>query len=109
MRLSPLDPPMYYETQGAMAYAHFLAGRYDAAVSCAESALRGPTNFLLLTCISAASNILAGRREPAERAVLQALERNPDLHANLRNLAPFRREEDFATFAKGLRDAGLPD
>jgi TolB-like protein len=109
MRLSPLDPPMYYETQGAMAYAHFLAGRYDAAVSCAESALRGPTNFLLLTCISAASNTLAGRREPAERAVLQALERNPDLHANLRNLAPFRREEDFAAFAKGLRDAGLPD
>jgi TolB-like protein len=109
MRLSPLDASMFYETQGAMAYAHFLAGRYDAAVSCAESALRGRTSFLLLTCISAASNTFAGRREQAERAVLQALERNPDLHANLRNLAPFRREEDFATFAKGLRDAGLPD
>ncbi|MHC2497083.1 tetratricopeptide (TPR) repeat protein [Bradyrhizobium barranii subsp. barranii] len=109
VRLSPLDPPMYYDAQGAMAYAHFLAGRYDAASSCAESALRGQTSFLLVTCIAAASNALAGRRERAQRSLLQALECNPDLRANLGNLAPFRRADDFAIFEKGLCQAGLPE
>jgi TolB-like protein len=108
MRLSPLDPSIYYVTQGAMAYAHFLAGRYDMAVSCAENALRGNQNYLLLICVSAASNALAGRREPAQRAILQALEYNPNLDAfNLRDLTPFRRADDFAIFAEALRDAGL--
>jgi hypothetical protein len=38
------------------------------------------------------------------------LECDPDLRAsNLRNLAPFRREEQFATFARALREAGLPE
>jgi TolB-like protein/Flp pilus assembly protein TadD len=109
VRLSPLDPPMYYDAQGAMAYAHFLAGRYDAAVSCAETALRGQTSFLLVTCIAAASNAFAGRRERAQRSLLQALECNPDLRANLENLAPFRRADDFAIFEKGLCEAGLPE
>ena len=34
MRLSPFDPSMF-SMHGAMAYAHFLAGRYDMASSCA--------------------------------------------------------------------------
>jgi tetratricopeptide (TPR) repeat protein len=93
-----------------MAYAHFLAGRYDMASSCAENSLRFNPKFLLAICISAASNALAGRLDPAQRAISRALECDPDLRAsNLRDLAMFRREEDFATFAKGLRDAGLPE
>jgi hypothetical protein len=36
----------------------------------------------------------------------RALECNPDLRAsNLEDLAPFRRAEDLALFAKGLREA----
>ncbi len=110
MRLSPRDPSMYYTTHGAMAYAHFLASRYDLALSSAEKAMRDNPSFLLSICISAASNALAGRLEQAQRAMLRALEFNPDLHAsNLRDLAPFRRTEDFAIFARALRDAGLPE
>lgn len=110
MRLSPLDPSMSYTTHGAMAYAHFLAGRYDAALSCAEKAIRDNPAFLLSICIHAASNVRAGRMEPARRAIAQALENNPDLNASsLRDLTPFRRPEDFAMFAQALRDAGLRD
>ena len=109
MRLSPLDPSMY-GMQGAMAYAHFLASRCDVASSCAEKAMRDNPNFLLTICISAASKALAGQLEPAQKAMARALELNPDLRAsNLRDLAPFRRAEDFAMFAKGLRKAGLPE
>jgi TolB-like protein len=109
MRLSPLDPSMF-SMHGAMAYAHFLAGRYDMASSCAEKATRDYPTFPLAMCISAASNALAGRLEPAQKAMARALERSPDLRAsNLINLTPFRRAEDFATFAEGLRKAGLPE
>lgn len=109
MRLSPLDPSMY-AMQGAMAYAHFLASRYDLASSCAEKAMRDNPTFLLAICISAASNAFAGRLEPAQKAMARALEFNPDLRAsNLGDLAPFRRNEDLAMFAKGLRKAGLPE
>ena len=109
IRLSPLDPSMY-GMQGAMAYAHFLASRYDMASSCAERSLRDNPSFLLANCISAASNALPGRLEPAKKAMARALEYDPDLRAsNLRDLAPFRRAEDFGKFAAGLRKAGLPE
>jgi TolB-like protein len=51
MRLSPLDPSMY-AMHGAMAYAHFLASRYDMASSCAEKVMRDNPTFLLTICIS---------------------------------------------------------
>jgi hypothetical protein len=71
--------------------------------------MRDNPAFLLAICMSAASNALAGRLEPAQKAMARALELNPDLRAsNLRDLAPFRRAEDLAMFAKGLRQAGLP-
>jgi DNA-binding winged helix-turn-helix (wHTH) protein len=58
----------------------------------------------------ALSRFLAGWPEPAQKALARALECNPDLRAsNLEDLAPFRRAEDLATFAKGLREAGLPE
>jgi tetratricopeptide (TPR) repeat protein len=109
MRLSPLDPSMY-SIHGATAYAHFLSGRYDMASSCAEKAMRNNPDFLLAIYIFAASNALAGRLEPAQKGMARARECNPDLRAsNLGDLAPFRRAEDLALFAKGLRKAGLPE
>ena len=109
MRLSPLDP-FASGVQGATAYAHFLAGRYGPASSWAEKSMRENPNFLLAVCMAAASNALAGRLEPAQKAMARALECNPDLRmSNLGDQAPFRRAKDFATFAEGLRKAGLPE
>ena len=72
--------------------------------------MRDNPTFLLVLCMAAASNALAGRLEPAQKAMARALECNPDLNAsNLKDLAPFRRAEDQANFAKGLRKAGLPE
>jgi tetratricopeptide (TPR) repeat protein len=94
----------------AMAYAHFLASRYDIASSYAEMAIRDNPTFLHSICISAASNAFAGRLEPARRDMARALELKPNLRAfNLGDLAPFRRAEDLATFADALRKAGLPE
>ena len=109
MRLSPIDPSMY-GIQGAVAYAHFLSGRYDVASSWAEKALRDNPNFLLAICIFVSSNALMGRLEPAQKWLARAREYNPDLRiCNLGDLAPFRRAEDQILFARGLREAGLPE
>lgn len=109
MRLSPVDPALY-AMLGAAAFAHFLAGRYDIASSCAEKAMRDNPSFLLAICIFAASSSLAGQIGQARKVLVQALECNPDLRAsNLGNLAAFRRSEDLATFTEGLRRAGLPE
>jgi TolB-like protein/tetratricopeptide (TPR) repeat protein len=109
MRLSPLDPSLS-SMYAATAYVHFLASHYDMASSCAEKAMRDNPTFLLAISVSAASNALVGRLEPAQRAMARAVECNPDLRiSNLRDLTPFRRAEDLAMFAKGLRKAGLPE
>ena len=107
MRLNPLNPS---GPHGAAAYAHFLSGNYDAASSCAESAMRDNPIFLLPVCVYAASKALAAQPETARKGVDLALKYNPGLRiSNLRDLAAFRRDEDFATFADGLRKAGLPE
>jgi TolB-like protein len=108
MRLSPFDPLMHIHA--AVAYAHFLTSRHDIASSYAGMAIRDNPAFLHSICIFAASNALAGRLEPAQKAMAQALEISPDLRAfNLRDLAPFRRAEDLAMYAEYLRNAGLPE
>jgi hypothetical protein len=73
MRLSPLDPSMY-AMNGAMAYAHFLAGRYDMASSSAKKAMRDNPTFLLTICVSVASNALAGRLQSAQKDIAQVLD-----------------------------------
>jgi len=109
VRLNPLDQSTY-GGQGAMAYAHFLAKHYDMASSCAETSMRDNPTFLLAICMLAASNALTGRIESAAKALARALEFKPDLRiSNLGDLAPFRRAEDLAIFAKALRMAGLPE
>lgn len=109
MRLSPIDPAMF-AMQGAMAYAHFLVGGYEEAALWAERSTRERPNFLLSMCSSAASSALTGQPELAHRAMARIRERDPNLRlSNLKDLTPFRRREDLAIFADGLRKAGLPD
>jgi tetratricopeptide (TPR) repeat protein len=109
MHLSPLDPSMF-GMQGAVAFAHFLAGRYDEASSWAERALRERPDFLLSVVAAAASNALAGRLEEAQKAIEHLRNLNPTLRiSNLEDLTPFRKPEDLARLEDGLRKAGLPE
>jgi tetratricopeptide (TPR) repeat protein len=109
MRLSPQDPQMF-AMQAATAFAHFLAGRYDAASSWAEAAMREQPNFLIATCVGAASAALAGKPAEAEKAMARLRQLNPALRlSNLKDLLPIRRQHDFARWADGMRKAGLPE
>jgi TolB-like protein/Flp pilus assembly protein TadD len=109
MRLSPLDPEMY-RMQGGMAAAHLFARRFDSASLWAEKSFRHLPSFLMVVAVLAASHALAGRMDEARRAMHHLRRLDPDLRiANLGDWLPVRRPEDLATFADGLRKAGLPE
>jgi tetratricopeptide (TPR) repeat protein len=108
MRLSPLDPEMY-RMQAGTAVAHLFAGRFDEASSWAAKAFRDLPTFLMVIAIIAASHALAGRNDEARRAMQHLRQLDPTLRiANLREWLPIHRPQDLATFAEGLRKAGLP-
>jgi len=110
MRLSPLDPYVP-RMQNGTAHAHFFAGRYEEASSWAAMVLRERPDFHDGLRIAAASNALADRPEPAQKAVARLRRLDPALRvSNLGNIqGPYRRPQDIARYEDGLRKAGLPD
>jgi adenylate cyclase len=99
-----------YRMQTGMAMAHLFQGRFDTASSLAEKAFRHLPSFLAVVGIIAASHALAGHRDEAQRAMNHLRQLDPTLRfANLADWLPIRRPQDLATFADGLRKAGLPD
>jgi hypothetical protein len=67
-------------------------------------------SFLMVVGIIAASHALAGRTDEGRRAMAHLRELDPALRiSNLKDWLPIHRAEDLATFAEGLRRAGLPE
>ncbi len=110
MRLSPLDP-FLFSMQGVTAFAHFFAGRYEEASAWAEKAFWERPDILATLRIVAVANAYAGRIEKARQAVARALELDPDMRISTlqHRIGIFRRPEDYAKYAEGLRRAGLPE
>jgi len=108
MRLSPLDP-MSFRTKGALALAHFVAGRYDECSSWAEKAIQEKSNFLPAIRELAASRALAGRDGEAKAAMARLRELAPAMRvSSVKQWQPFRRPDDLARLEDGLHRAGLP-
>ena len=96
--------------QAGMALAHLFAGRFESASSWAEKAYEDLPSFLMVVCVIAASHALAGRSDDAEQAMQHVRQLDPALRiSNLNDWIPIRRPEHLATFAEGLRRAGLPE
>jgi adenylate cyclase len=109
MRLSPFDP-LLNRTQGALATAHLLAGRYDEASLWAEKALRDQETYVPALRALAASQALAGRPKEAQKAMENLRQVDPTLRvSNIEERLALRRPEDLAKLTEGLRLAGLPE
>jgi hypothetical protein len=109
MRLSPLDP-LSFRAQGGIAFAHFLADRYDEASLWAEKALRERPNYLAAIRELAAANALGGRLAEAQKAMAHLREVDPAMRVStIKDWVPLRRPEDLARLEEGLRKAGLPE
>jgi TolB-like protein/Tfp pilus assembly protein PilF len=110
MRLSPLDP-FLYGMQCGTALAHFFAGRYVEAVLWAGMALRERPDNQGVLRIAAVSNALAEHLDEAQRACTRLRQLNPGLRVSnfTETVGPYRRPQDLARYAEGLRKAGLPE
>jgi TolB-like protein len=109
MRLSPLDP-LSFRAQGGIAFAHFLAGRYDEATLWAERALRERPNYLAAMRELAAAHALAGRIPEAQKAMAHLREVDPTMRVStVKHWVPLRRPDDLTRLEDGLRKAGLPE
>ena len=109
LRLSPLDP-LSFRAQGGIAFAHFLAGRYDETSSWAETALRQRPTFLAAIRELAASHALAGRISEAQQTMARLRQLDPAMRVvNVKDWVPLRRPDDLARLEDGLRKAGLPE
>jgi tetratricopeptide (TPR) repeat protein len=60
VRLSPLDPLLFFAQTG-IAFAHFMAGRYDDGSSWTKSAVLHQPNYLPAQFILAACHAMSGR------------------------------------------------
>ena len=110
MRLSSNDPEVLFFMRTATSYSHFLNGRYDDALSWAQTAMRLRPDVVISICAAAASGALAGRLGEAQGAMTRLRQIAPALRmADLKSLFPFRRADDSAKWAQGLRQAGLPE
>ena len=109
MRLSPLDP-LGFRAQGGIAFAHFLAGRYDEAIAWDERALRERPNYLAAIRELGAANALAGRLPEAQKAMAHLRAVDPAMRVStVKDWVPLRRSDDLAKLEDGLRKAGLPE
>ncbi len=109
MRLSPLDPIMPIMQQ-ATAMAHFIAGRYDEALSWVKKTIQEQPNRLTAIRLLAASSAFTGRLEQAQNATARLRQLDPAGRvSNLKDVLPLRRPEDLARYEEGLRKAGLPE
>jgi len=108
MRLSPQDPQIF-NMQSIMAFAHFFAGRYSEAISCAQKALREKPNYSLAILTLAASCALAGPDADARSAMARLRLLDPGLRiASVNEVLPIS-PENFARWAEGCPRAGLPE
>jgi TolB-like protein len=109
MRLSPVDLQLFNMQAGA-ASAHFIAGRYDEALSWAEKALADQPAFGPTLRVAAASYALAGRPTEAKRMMARVREADPRACvSNINDRVIWQRTEDLARLVAGLRQAGLPE
>jgi Flp pilus assembly protein TadD len=101
---------MSFRALGAVALAHFVAGRYDEASLWAAKALQARPNFLPAIRDLAASKALAGRDSEAQATMAHLRKLAPAMRVSaVKEWLPFRRPDDLARMEDGLRKAGLPE
>jgi tetratricopeptide (TPR) repeat protein len=107
-RAQTLDP--YFEPSWLCHIAgisHFVAGRYDLAISELERSMTIP--FWVLAYLAAA-NALASREIEAREWSHKLLSVKPDFRIDaFLSKDPLKRQEDLIRLAEGLRSAGVPE
>jgi len=108
-RLSPLDPHAFF-FDVALEIVYLLSGRYDQAIELGRQLTEVHPGLSAAWKPYVAALALAGRKPEAEEAARRLLALEPGFSvARFLAMAPFAREEDRELFARGLREAGVPE
>lgn len=109
IRLSPLDPDMALFL-GAIAVAHYGAGRYADALRYSEELLRLRPGFQGAQRLRCASLAQAGRIDEARSFLAMVRREQPQLSTDwIRASVPYQTPELMERFVEGMRKAGLND
>ena len=107
IRLSPLDPEMALFL-GAIAVAHYAAGRYAEATEYTTEALRLRPGFQGAQRLRCASLAQAGRVDEARSFLATVRREQPQLSIDwIRANVPYQTPELMERFLEGMRKAGL--
>jgi tetratricopeptide (TPR) repeat protein len=107
IRLSPLDPDMALFL-GAIAVAHYCAGRYVEAVRYAEEQLRLRPGYQGAQRLRCASLAQSGRIDEAREFLKLVRSEQPQLSIDwIRASVPYQTPELMERFLDGMRKAGL--
>jgi tetratricopeptide (TPR) repeat protein len=109
-RLSPFDPLDYWNAV-SRAIVHLVAGRFEAAIECADRALRDQPRVGIAIRVKIAANAHLGRLDEARAELGRQLAIHPKLTiAGYRAfMAPTVAPEVCDLLVTGLRLAGLPE
>jgi tetratricopeptide (TPR) repeat protein len=107
LRLSPLDPRVFFQKTG-IAFAHFLAGRYDDGSSWATSAVLQQPNWIEAQFILAACHAMSGRVEDARVVCARVMQLNPALRIS-KIRSKYRRAEDIERLTQACQIMGIPE
>jgi TolB-like protein/class 3 adenylate cyclase len=108
MRLSPLDPNIFF-AQAGLAYAHFFLGNYQEGLKCAADALRHHPSYVVALRIGMACHAMLGNIEAAQKLWRQVALLSPsDRVSETGKRAPYRGQ-DLAKLQEAYRLAGMPE
>ena len=108
LRLSPLDPRIFF-AQAGLAYAYFFLGKYEEGLKCAADALRHHPSFVQALRVAMACNALSGKIEAAQKLWRQVALLSPsDRVSETRKRAPWK-DQDIAKLQEAYRLAGMPE
>ena len=109
LRLSPFDP-FSYEAHLAVAIVKVRERRYDEAVGYGAKAIQANPRFSVLYGLQAMTLALAGRIDEAKSYARRVLELEPGFRIQpMLEFTAFLEPSMREAFARGLRQAGLPE
>ena len=109
MRLNPFDL-FPFPIDSALSWAHFVAGRYQEAVSLGRRAVRQQPNFLAAMRIFAAACAMGGCLDERRVVIARMRELDPAFRiSDIKTFIPIRQTDVRARYEEALRIAGLPE
>jgi TolB-like protein/DNA-binding CsgD family transcriptional regulator/Tfp pilus assembly protein PilF len=106
IRSNPLDPSIFFRFSG-LALAHYMAGRYEAAIGWAERAIHRMPRWFFAHFVLAASHVALAQHDQAAEAVKAGRDVLPDICIQDLSRAPLQDPEKMNELRARLYDAGF--